>query len=164
VVTDPGWFFRIGTADHAHRRHDVSDVAGEQITSRGIGSGISLIILAGIVAELPSAIVGTLELGRRGALDRAHRPDLVMAVAVIAFILLGTGAASALIPVSQASGRQPRSRPVSICRSSSAPGCDPADLCIFACCCRRRLPISAPGRDRIGSSDHHSWATDARCS
>ncbi len=38
---------------------------GEQITSRGIGNGISLIILSGIVAELPSAIVGTLELGRR---------------------------------------------------------------------------------------------------
>ena len=38
---------------------------GEQITSRGIGNGISLIIMAGIVAELPSAIAGTLELGRR---------------------------------------------------------------------------------------------------
>ncbi len=38
---------------------------GEQITSRGIGNGISLIIFAGIVANLPSALVGTLELGRR---------------------------------------------------------------------------------------------------
>ena len=42
---------------------------GEQITSRGIGNGISLIIFAGIVANLPSAIAGTLELGRTGALS-----------------------------------------------------------------------------------------------
>src|SRR5580698_1832187 len=40
---------------------------GEQITARGIGNGISMIILSGIVAELPSAIAGTLELGRQGA-------------------------------------------------------------------------------------------------
>jgi preprotein translocase subunit SecY len=38
---------------------------GEQITARGIGNGSSLIIFAGIVAELPSAIAGTLELGRQ---------------------------------------------------------------------------------------------------
>ncbi|HSV30024.1 MAG TPA: preprotein translocase subunit SecY, partial [Candidatus Omnitrophota bacterium] len=41
---------------------------GEQITARGIGQGTSLIIFAGIVAELPRALVGTLELGRTGAL------------------------------------------------------------------------------------------------
>ena len=46
---------------------------GEQITARGIGNGISLIIFSGIVASLPRALVGTLELGRAGrALDRAH--------------------------------------------------------------------------------------------
>ena len=42
---------------------------GEQITARGIGNGISLIIFAGIVAELPSALIGTLELSRRGTLS-----------------------------------------------------------------------------------------------
>ena len=62
---------------------------GEQITSRGIGNGISLIIFSGIVADLPHAIAGTLELGRTG---RACRPVvilgvIVMAVAVIAFIV-----------------------------------------------------------------------------
>jgi preprotein translocase subunit SecY len=41
---------------------------GEQITSRGVGNGISLIIFAGIVAALPSAIVQLLELGRQGSL------------------------------------------------------------------------------------------------
>ena len=42
---------------------------GEQITQRGIGNGISLIIFAGIVAEIPRALVTTFELGRTGALS-----------------------------------------------------------------------------------------------
>jgi preprotein translocase subunit SecY len=61
---------------------------GEQITSRGIGNGISLIILSGIVAELPVAIAGTLELGRQGALSTGLILGVVlMAVAVIGFIV-----------------------------------------------------------------------------
>jgi preprotein translocase subunit SecY len=61
---------------------------GEQITARGIGNGISLIIFAGIVAELPSALAGTLELSRQGALSTPLILGiLVMAIAVIAFIV-----------------------------------------------------------------------------
>ena len=61
---------------------------GEQITARGIGNGISLIIMAGIVAQLPSAIAGMLELGRQGALSTGLiLVVIVMAVAVIAFIV-----------------------------------------------------------------------------
>jgi preprotein translocase subunit SecY len=61
---------------------------GEQITARGIGNGSSMIIFAGIVAELPSAIAGTLELGRQGALSTAIiLLVIVMSVAVIAFIV-----------------------------------------------------------------------------
>jgi len=61
---------------------------GEQVTSRGIGNGISLIILSGIVAELPSAIAGTLELGRQGALSTGLiLVVLVTVVAVIGFIV-----------------------------------------------------------------------------
>src|SRR6266851_1730849 len=61
---------------------------GEQITARGIGNGISLIIMSGIIAELPSAIAGTLELGRQGALSTGLiLAVLVMAVGVIAFIV-----------------------------------------------------------------------------
>ena len=61
---------------------------GEQITARGIGNGISLIIMAGIVAELPSAIAGMLELGRQGALSTGLiLVVIVMAVVVIAFIV-----------------------------------------------------------------------------
>jgi preprotein translocase subunit SecY len=61
---------------------------GEQITARGVGNGISLIIFAGIVAQLPHAIAGTLELGRQGALSTPLIITLlVMAVFVIAFIV-----------------------------------------------------------------------------
>src|SRR6187397_1828393 len=88
VVYDPGWFFRIGTMITLTGGTMFLMWLGEQITSRGIGNGISLIILAGIVAELPSAIVGTLELGRQGALSTGLIVlVLVMAVAVIAFIV-----------------------------------------------------------------------------
>jgi preprotein translocase subunit SecY len=61
---------------------------GEQITSRGVGNGISLIIMAGIVAELPRALASTLELGRTGALSALFIIFLmVMSVGVIAFIV-----------------------------------------------------------------------------
>ena len=61
---------------------------GEQITARGIGQGTSLIIMAGIVAELPAALVNTLELGRTGALPVLLIIFLLlMAVAIIAFIV-----------------------------------------------------------------------------
>ena len=61
---------------------------GEQITQRGVGNGISLIIFSGIVANLPSALANTLELGRTGALSAAFIILLLlMGVAVIAFIV-----------------------------------------------------------------------------
>ncbi|MCU7919986.1 MAG: preprotein translocase subunit SecY [Candidatus Thiodiazotropha sp. (ex Dulcina madagascariensis)] len=61
---------------------------GEQITERGIGNGISLIIFAGIVAGLPSAIGGTLELARTGELNALTILFLfVLAVAVTAFVV-----------------------------------------------------------------------------
>jgi preprotein translocase subunit SecY len=61
---------------------------GEQITSRGIGNGSSLIIFAGIVAAFPSAIVNTLELGRQGAISTGLIIGvLAMSIAVVAFIV-----------------------------------------------------------------------------
>ncbi|AVM72598.1 preprotein translocase subunit SecY [Magnetospirillum gryphiswaldense] len=61
---------------------------GEQITARGIGQGTSLIIMAGIVAELPSALAGTLELGRTGALPVLLIIFLlIMSVVIIAGIV-----------------------------------------------------------------------------
>jgi preprotein translocase subunit SecY len=88
AVADPGLFFRISTVLTLTGGTMFLMWLGEQITSRGIGNGISLIILAGIVAELPSAIIGTLELGRQGALSTGLiLLVIVMVVAVIAFIV-----------------------------------------------------------------------------
>ncbi|HLO77607.1 MAG TPA: preprotein translocase subunit SecY [Magnetospirillum sp.] len=61
---------------------------GEQITARGIGQGTSLIIFAGIVAQLPHALAATLELGRTGALSAlVIILLLVLSVAAIAVIV-----------------------------------------------------------------------------
>ena len=88
VVTDPGMFFRISTVITLTGGTMFLMWLGEQITQRGIGNGTSLIIMSGIVAQLPSAIVGTLELGRQGALSTGLiLIVLVMAVAVISFIV-----------------------------------------------------------------------------
>ena len=88
VVSDPGWFFRISTVITLTGGTMFLMWLGEQITSRGIGNGISLIIFAGIVARLPAAIAGTLELGRQGALSTGLiLAVIVMAVVVIAFIV-----------------------------------------------------------------------------
>jgi preprotein translocase subunit SecY len=88
IVADPGWFFRISTVITLTGGTMFLMWLGEQITSRGIGNGISLIIFAGIVAEVPSAIAGMLELGRQGALSTGLIIAVsLMAVAVIAFIV-----------------------------------------------------------------------------
>jgi preprotein translocase subunit SecY len=88
VVTDPGWFFRISTVLTLSGGTMFLMWLGEQVTSRGIGNGISLIILSGIVAQVPSALAGTLELGRQGALSTGViLAVILMAVAVIAFIV-----------------------------------------------------------------------------
>jgi preprotein translocase subunit SecY len=88
TVSDPGWFFRISTVITLTGGTIFLMWLGEQITARGIGNGISLIILSGIVAELPTALVSTFELGRQGALSTGLiLVVLVMCVAVIAFIV-----------------------------------------------------------------------------
>ena len=68
VVIDPGWFFRITTVITLVGGTVFLMWLGEQVTQRGVGNGISLIIFAGIVATIPSALAGMLELGRQGAL------------------------------------------------------------------------------------------------
>ncbi|MDJ0512621.1 MAG: preprotein translocase subunit SecY [Methyloceanibacter sp.] len=85
IVTDPGWFFRITTVITLVGGTIFLMWLGEQITARGVGNGISLIIYAGIVAELPSALIGTLELGRQGALS----VGLIIALFVFGAIVIG---------------------------------------------------------------------------
>ncbi len=84
VVGDPGWFFRLSTVVTLMGGTMFLMWLGEQITSRGIGNGISLIIFAGIVAALPSALAGTLELGRTGALSTG----IILAVMIIAVLVI----------------------------------------------------------------------------
>jgi preprotein translocase subunit SecY len=88
IVQSPGPFFLISTVITLTGGTLFLMWLGEQITSRGIGNGSSLIIFAGIVAHLPSAIAGTLELGRQGAISTVLILGvIVMAVAVIFFIV-----------------------------------------------------------------------------
>jgi preprotein translocase subunit SecY len=88
AVADPGMFFRMSVVITLVGGTMFLMWLGEQITARGVGNGISLIIMAGIVANLPSALAGTLELGRTGALSTVFILFLlVMSVAVIAFIV-----------------------------------------------------------------------------
>jgi preprotein translocase subunit SecY len=88
IVTDPGWFFRIATVITLVGGTMFLMWLGEQITARGIGNGISLIIFAGIVAALPSALAGTLELGRTGALSTGLIiAVIIVAISCIAFIV-----------------------------------------------------------------------------
>src|ERR1700716_1105476 len=88
VVREAGRMFRISTVLTLTGGTMFLMWLGEQITARGIGNGISLIIMAGIVAELPSAIAGTLELSRQGALSVGILLLVaIMVVVVIAFIV-----------------------------------------------------------------------------
>ena len=71
IVIEPGLFFKITTIITLVGGTIFLMWLGEQITSRGVGNGISLIITAGIVANLPGAVVSTLQLGRTGELSVA---------------------------------------------------------------------------------------------
>tara|TARA_Y100000590_G_C15700155_1_gene1006465 strand:+ start:83 stop:1348 length:1266 start_codon:yes stop_codon:yes gene_type:complete len=83
VVVDPGVFFKITTIISLVAGTIFLMWLGEQITQRGIGNGISLIIFSGIVAEIPRALATTFELGRTGALSATM-------ILIIFVLLLGT--------------------------------------------------------------------------
>ncbi|MEM7072455.1 MAG: preprotein translocase subunit SecY [Pseudomonadota bacterium] len=88
AVIDPGLFFRATTTITVVGGTMFLMWLGEQVTQRGVGNGISLIIFAGIVANLPAALAATLELGRTGALSTILIIVLMaMSVGVIMFIV-----------------------------------------------------------------------------
>ncbi|MBT3373916.1 MAG: preprotein translocase subunit SecY [Rhodospirillaceae bacterium] len=88
VVLAAGMFFKASTVITLVGGTIFLMWLGEQITARGVGNGISLIIFAGIVAQLPSAIASTLELGRTGALNTLFILFLiVLVIATITFIV-----------------------------------------------------------------------------
>ncbi len=88
IVTNPGWFFQLTTVITLVGGTVFLMWLGEQITARGVGNGISLIIFAGIIANLPTALAGTLELSRQGAMSAGLIVMLFFGgIAVIGFIV-----------------------------------------------------------------------------
>ena len=88
AVIDPGMFFRVTAVITIVGGTLFLMWLGEQITARGIGNGISLIIFVGIIAQLPHAIASLLEFGRTGAMSPVFIiVFLILAIAVIAFIV-----------------------------------------------------------------------------
>src|SRR5512143_868940 len=87
LVLEPGLMFRLTTVTTLVTGTMFLMWLGEQITERGLGNGISIIIFAGIAAGLPNAIAGTLELVRTGAMHPLTMLLIVIAViAVTAFV------------------------------------------------------------------------------
>ncbi|MBK5932515.1 protein translocase subunit secY/sec61 alpha [Rhodovulum imhoffii] len=88
LVTDPGWFFRAATVITLVGGTMFLMWLGEQITARGVGNGISLIIFVGIIAEVPAALAQFFSQGRSGAISPAVIVGvMVMVVLVIAFVV-----------------------------------------------------------------------------
>jgi len=88
LVTDPGIFFRASTVITLVGGTMFLMWLGEQITQRGVGNGISLIIFVGIIAEIPAALAQFFSQGRSGALSPAVIIGvLIMIVLVIAFVV-----------------------------------------------------------------------------
>ena len=88
AVLDPGWLFRFTTMTSLTGGTLFIMWLGEQITARGLGNGSSLIIYAGIIANLPAALVNTFTMGKQGALSIMSLLFLiVMVIGVILFIV-----------------------------------------------------------------------------
>ncbi len=88
LVTDPGWFFRISCVITLVGGTMFLMWLGEQITARGIGNGISLIIFVGIIAEVPAALAQFFAQGRSGAISPAVIIGvLLVVIATITFVV-----------------------------------------------------------------------------
>ena len=86
LVLNPGWGFRVMTVITLTSGTAFIMWLGEQITERGIGNGISLIIFAGIVAGLPSAVTTTLQFMREGEMG----PFVALLILVLSVLVVGT--------------------------------------------------------------------------
>ena len=85
LASDPGWYFRASCIITLVGGTMFLMWLGEQITARGIGNGISLIIFVGIVAELPSALAQFFASGRSGIIS----PIVILAVILMVIIVIG---------------------------------------------------------------------------
>ena len=135
-MLDPGLMFRITTVTTLVTGTMFLMWLGEQITERGLGNGISIIIFAGIAAGLPNAVAGTLELVRTGAMHPLTA--LLIAVGDRAChrgrVLRRARPEEDPGQLRQAPGRQPRLRRAELAPAVQAEhvGRDPADLRLFA--------------------------------
>ncbi len=98
AVVDPGMMFRLSCVITLVGGTMFLMWLGEQVTARGVGNGISLIIFAGIVANLPSAMIALLELGRTGALSTFF---------ILFFIIAALGVIALVVFVERAQRRIP---------------------------------------------------------
>jgi preprotein translocase subunit SecY len=96
LVLEAGWYFRFVTTITLLTGTILIMWLGEQITARGVGNGISLIIFSGIVAEIPGALASTFELGRTGAIST---------IAILSILLLLLGAIYFIVFVERAQRR-----------------------------------------------------------
>lgn len=88
LVTDPGWYFRASCVITLVGGTMFLMWLGEQITNRGIGNGISLIIFVGVIAEVPAALAQFFASGRSGAISPLVIVGvLLMVVATITFVV-----------------------------------------------------------------------------
>ena len=108
LVLEPGLTFRLVSAVTLVTGTMFLMWLGEQITERGLGNGISMIILAGIVAGLPAAIGGTLELVRNGEINPALALILIMMVAAVTVFVVFVERGQRKIPVNYAKRQQGR--------------------------------------------------------
>ncbi len=99
VVIEAGWFFRLTTVITLVGGTMFLMWLGEQITARGVGNGISLIIFAGIVATLPSAIASLFELARTGSLSTIMLLVLLALMLLVVVVIVFMERAQRRIPI-----------------------------------------------------------------
>ncbi|MDA8164459.1 MAG: preprotein translocase subunit SecY [Desulfobacteraceae bacterium] len=102
IVIDPGWGFRLMTVFTLTSGTAFIMWLGEQMTERGIGNGISLIIFAGIVARMPSAIANTFKMMSAGQISFIFLPILVAMMAAVIGIVIYFETAQRRIPIQYA--------------------------------------------------------------
>ena len=92
-------YFQINYSNNSCRWYNFPNGIGEQISSRGVGNGISLIITAGIIANLPSAFVSTLQLGRTGELSVAFILGILILILLLIIFIVFVEKAQRRLPV-----------------------------------------------------------------
>ncbi len=157
VVHDPGLYFRFVALVTLVGGTMFLMWLGEQVTARGVGNGISLIIFAGIVAAMPGAMVQTLELGRTGSLSALFIIGLIVGIiAVVIFVVFMETAQRRILvqyPKRQMGNRvyggQASYLPLKINTSGVIPPIFASSLLLF--------PATIAGFQGAGASDWVQW-------